>query len=136
MNGAFPPSSSDTFFRVSAHCFISILPTSVDPVNDNLRTSGLPVNSPPTSDDGPVTTLNTPFGIPARPASSARARAENGVALAGLTTTGQPTASAGAHLRVIIADGKFHGVIAATTPIGCFITTIRLPGRVSGMVSP
>ena len=27
---------------------------------------------------------------------------------------------------VIIALGKFHGVMAPTTPIGCFITTIRL----------
>jgi hypothetical protein len=29
-------------------------------------------------------------------------------------------------LRVIIAFGKFHGVIAAVTPMGCFSTTIRL----------
>jgi hypothetical protein len=29
-------------------------------------------------------------------------------------------------LRVIIAIGKFHGVIAATTPIGCLMTTMRL----------
>ena len=43
-------------------------------------------------------------------------------------TTGHPAASAGAHLRVIIAAGKFHGVIEATTPIGCFSTRIRFPG--------
>jgi hypothetical protein len=29
----------------------------------------------------------------------------------------QPAASAGPSLRVIIAEGKFHGVIAATTPM-------------------
>jgi len=46
--------------------------------------------------------------------------------VAGFTTTGQPAARAGAHLRVIMAFGKFHGVIAATTPIGSFTTTMRL----------
>jgi hypothetical protein len=64
----------------------------------------------------PVTTLNTPLGTPARSASSASARAENGVALAGFTTIVQPAARPGAHLRVIIAIGKFQGVIAAHTP--------------------
>ena len=47
MNGALPPSSSDTFFIVPAHCAISSLPIAVEPVNDSLRTSGLPVSSPP-----------------------------------------------------------------------------------------
>ena len=56
--------------------------------------------------------------------------------LAGLTTTGQPTARAGAHLRVIMALGKFHGVIAATTPIGSLATTRRRSGLGVGMVSP
>ena len=44
--------------------------------------------------------------------------------LAGLTTMVQPAASAGAHLRVIMAFGKFQGVIAAHTPTGC-LSTIR-----------
>ena len=44
----------------------------------------------------------------------------------GPSTTVQPAAMAGATLRVIIALGKFHGVIAATTPIGCFSTIRRL----------
>ena len=128
MNGALPPSSRLTFFTVDAHCAISSLPTSVDPVNDSLRTIGFEVSSAPIGPDGPVTTLTTPGGIPARSASSARARAENGVCEAGRMTTGQPAASAGAHLRVIIAAGKFPGVIEATTPIGCLSTTIRFPG--------
>ena len=34
----------------------------------------------------------------------------------------QPAASAGATLRVIIAIGKFHGVMAAHTPIACLMT--------------
>ncbi len=54
----------------------------------------------------------------------------------GLITTGQPTARAGAHLRVIMADGKFHGVIAPTTPIGCLATSSLRPLTVVGMRSP
>ena len=136
MNGALPPSSRLTFFTVDAHCDIRSLPTSVDPVNDSLRTVGFEVSSAPIGAEGPVTTLTTPGGMPARSASSARARAENGVCEAGRMTTGQPAASAGAHLRVIIAAGKFHGVIEATTPIGCFSTTIRRPGSGWSMTSP
>ena len=64
-------------------------------------------------------TLSTPAGMPARSASTASASAVSGVSRAGLTTAVQPAASAGATLRVIIAAGKFQGVIAATTPIGC-----------------
>ncbi len=67
-------------------------------------------------------TFSTPAGMPARCASSATASADSGVCSAGLITTGQPAASAGATLRVIIAIGKFHGVIAAQTPMGCGTT--------------
>ena len=70
-------------------------------------------------------TLKTPGGMPARSASSARARAESGVSRGGLDTIVQPAASAGPALRVIMALGKFHGVMAATTPTGWRITTIR-----------
>ena len=41
-----------------------------------MRTMGLAVSSGPIADDGPVTTLTTPAGMPARSASSARASAE------------------------------------------------------------
>ena len=40
--------------------------------------------------------------------------------------TGQPTAIAGETLRVIMDMGKFQGVMAATTPTGCLMTTGRL----------
>ena len=43
---------------------------------------------------------------------------------------------AGPAFRVIIASGKFHGVMQATTPIGSLITTMRLSGWCAGMVSP
>src|SRR6476620_4504046 len=118
MKEALPPSSSDSFFTVGAHCSISRRPTGVDPVKLSLRTIGFAHISAPIALASPITTENTPFGTPARSASTARARAENGVSSAGFSTIGQPAARAGATLRVIIADGKFHGVIAAQTPIG------------------
>src|SRR4029450_8618090 len=136
IKGAWPPSSMLTFLTVSAHCLSRILPTSVEPVNDSLRTASLAVSSPPTVRASPVTTLNTPAGMPARSASSARASAEYGVKLAGFATTVQPAASAGAHLRVIIAFGKFQGVIAAHTPTGSLSTRIRRSGVGAGIVSP
>ena len=84
MNGALPPSSSESFLTVSAHCAISMRPTSVEPVNDSLRTIGFALSSPPIAFESPVTTLSTPFGMPARSASSASASAESGVWLGGL----------------------------------------------------
>jgi len=54
----------------------------------------------------------------------------------GLTTTVQPQAKAGPTFRVIIANGKFHGVIAPTTPTGCFRTNSLRSDRVGGMISP
>src|SRR6202047_3393316 len=136
MNGALPPSSSESFLTVPAHCCISNLPTSVEPVKVNLRTIGFEVSSPPTSLEGPVTQEKTPFGTPARSANSHKASAENGVAVAGFSTIVQPAASAGPDLRVIIAAGKFHGVIAAVTPIGSLVTTMRLSAACAGIVSP
>src|SRR5207244_10344077 len=97
---------------VPAHCSISNLPISVEPVKVSLRTIGFEVISPPISLAEPVTQEKTPFGTPARSASSASASAEKGVCVAGFNTIVQPEASAGPILRVIIAAGKFHGVIA------------------------
>ena len=51
---------------------------------------------------------------------------KKGVSGAGLMTIGHPAASAGAAFRVIMAAGKFQGVMATVTPIGCLMTTIRL----------
>ena len=104
------------------------MPVAVEPVNDNLRTVGLAVSSAPMSAADPVMTLNTPGGTPARSASSASASAENGVCDAGFSTTAHPAAIAGPAFRVIIASGKFHGVMHATTPIGSLTTRIRLSG--------
>ncbi|MOA17304.1 hypothetical protein D3C78_1375580 [compost metagenome] len=83
----------------------------------------------------PVTTWNTPAGSPASSASLARASAERGVSGAGLMIIGQPAASAAPALRVIIAFGKFHGVTAAVTPMGCSRVLSWLPDRWLGIDS-
>src|SRR6202011_3458518 len=102
IKGALPPSSIEVFLTVPAHCAISNLPISVEPVKVSLRTIGFEVISPPISVAPPVTQEKTPFGTPARSASSHSARAENGVAVAGFNTIVQPAASAGPHLRGIM----------------------------------
>src|SRR5687767_5019120 len=116
---------------------MSSLPTSVEPVKAILRTLGCRKNSSARGLERlPTTTLNTPAGKPASCTISASASAVNGVAEAGLSTTGQPAASAGAILRVTIVDGQFHGVIAATTPSGCLMTHRRLLLNGEGTISP
>src|SRR3989344_2862134 len=136
MNGALPPSSSDRFFSVVADCAISNLPIAVEPVNDSLRSNGLAVSSAPMAMALPVITLKIPAGIPACSASAAMASAENGVSGAGLAMHGQPAASAGPALRVIIAAGQLHGVMAAATPIGSLLTTMRASPLWLGIVAP
>ena len=136
MKGALPPSSIVVRLSVGAHCSSSSLPTAVLPVKLSLRTSGLPVSSAPISWGLPTTTLKQPAGKPARSASSAIASADRGVSSAGLTTTVQPAASAGATLRAIIALGKFQGVMAATTPTGWRMHTARVCGVAPENTSP
>ena len=63
-------------------------------------------------------TLSTPGGRPTSCAISASASAVSGVWLAGLMITVLPHASAGATFHAVSSSGKFHGTIAATTPIG------------------
>ena len=137
MKGALPPSSIETFLIVPAACRSNSRPISVDPVKLILRTVGLDVSSPPTSAGREVgTTLNTPLGIPASPASSAMTKADRGVSSAGFATIVHPAASAAAAFRASMALGKFQGVIAAQTPTGWRITTIRLSAAGAGMTSP
>src|ERR1700733_8754581 len=81
-----------------------------DPVKEILRTSGFSQSSEPTSFvfAWAVTMLITPFGIPARSASSASARAVYGVSDAGLITQVHPAAIAAPTFLVIIATVSQH----------------------------
>src|SRR5262249_20110919 len=137
INGALPPSSSDTFFTVDAHCAINCLPIAVEPVKENFRTSGLEVSSLPMGPDfDEVMMVSTPCGIPARAAGAAKANADRGVADDGFRTAGHPAARAGATFRLITALGKSQGVTAATTPTGSFIPMMRRPAALVGITSP
>ena len=60
--------------------------------------------------------LTTPGGTPASASSSTKRSARNGVSSAGFSTTVLPQTSAGQSFHDGIAIGKFHGVIAPTTP--------------------
>jgi hypothetical protein len=65
-----------------------------------------------------VTTFTTPGGNPASANSRAVSTVAAGVCSEGLITNVFPQASAGAALNATCSPGEFHGVIAATTPIG------------------
>ncbi len=90
---------------------------SVEPVSETIATSGWVASCSPTA-ASPVTALAAPSGRPASRSSSTIRSVERGVAGAGLTTTALPPASAGPSFQIAITSGKFHGGIAATTPIG------------------
>src|SRR3989442_10647735 len=93
-------------------------PTSVEPVNEILSTSGWRTRAAPAVDPPPGTTLKAPAGKPASRVSSAKASAVSGVSEAGLSTTVQPAAKAGANFQLAMLSGKFQGTMAPTTPIG------------------
>jgi hypothetical protein len=101
-------------------------PTSVEPVNDSLRTRGsLSSGSITAPEEEVVSTLRTPAGRPTSSRILASASIDSGVSPAGLTTMVQPAATAGPILRVPIAIGKFQGVISTQGPTGCFIVSSR-----------
>ena len=65
--------------------------------------------------------FSTPAGTPACSKISTTLAPVNGVSVAGLKTTVLPATSAGEIFQTGMETGKFHGVMAATTPRGCFI---------------
>ena len=103
-------------------------PTGGEPVNVMSAMSGWSTSALPTVDPPPVTTLSQPSGRPHSSSNiSARAMAENGVWLAGFSTTGQPAAIAGATLWATRFSGKLNGLMAPTTPTGTRRTKPSLP---------
>jgi hypothetical protein len=102
-------------------------PTSPEPVKVMSFTRSSSTSTSPISEAGPTITLSHPGGRPASSSSSASSSAENGVCVAGLSTTGQPAASAGASLCATRFSGKLKGEIAPTIPIGTRIVKPSLP---------
>src|SRR5438132_5751042 len=93
------------------------VPTTSEPVNVTMSTSGCVVSSSPAA-ASPVTTLTTPGGKSAASNTSASANASSGVYGEGFSTTVLPIASAGPSFQRSRYRGKLNGVIAATTPTG------------------
>ena len=88
-------------------------PTPVEPVNVSLRSRPSSISAVVTSRGLLVgSTDSTPLGRPASPMSLASSSMLSGVSWAGLTIIVQPAANAGPILRVPMASGKFHGVMA------------------------
>ena len=112
-SGALPPSSIEVRSSASADCLISALPTPVEPVKLILRSRPSSISAVVTSRGWLLgSTDSTPLGRPASSISLASSIIVSGVSCAGLTIMVHPAASAGPILRVPMASGKFHGVIA------------------------
>jgi len=135
MVGDLPPSSNDTGIILSAAMWAMCLPVLVPPVNDTRLTNGWRVKASPSSEPLPGSTLISPLGSPASSQMRASCRASSGVISAGLITTALPAARAGATFCASLAIGEFHGVIAATTPIGSYTLMLTKSPRDGVMVS-
>ena len=81
------------------------LPTSALPVNAIFRTSRWVTSGAPAPGPSPVITLTTPGGRPTASKSSASLSRLSGVCSAGLMTTVQPAAMAGAIFQAAISSG-------------------------------
>ena len=130
--GSLPPSSSVTRVTLSAASFMIRLPVSVWPVNATLFTLGCDTSASPISEPEPCTMFSTPGGSPAELMISTAFCVASGVVDAGFSTTVQPAASAGQILFAMSVSGKFHGVIAATTPTGRRMVRPNFAGSSSG----
>ncbi|MBS1172935.1 MAG: Uncharacterized protein H6R12_1765 [Proteobacteria bacterium] len=118
MFGDFPPSSSATFFTVSAAALSTRIPARVEPVKETMSMPGCAASAAPTVGPSPWTRLKTPLGTPASCRISAKMCPENGAISDGLSTMVQPVASAGATLQAIWFAGQFQGVMSPHTPTG------------------
>src|SRR5699024_1874712 len=120
---------------VLAEPSIKFFPTEVEPVKLIFLTFEFSRSSFDMSFELPKIIFTTPSGIPTSSKISQINFADKEELEDGLKTTVHPTDIASAILRVIIDTGKFQGVIAPTTPTGCFITFTTL-FLLEGIVSP
>src|SRR5436190_7205966 len=116
ITGALLPNSNPTFFLGALARMLQ--PTSGDPVNEIMAMSSCVTMPSPTSPDGPGSTQSQPSGRPASAITAANRTADNGVWLAGFSTTAHPAASPGATLWPTKLSRKLNGLMAPTTPIG------------------
>jgi hypothetical protein len=108
----------------------------VEPVKDTTFTAGASSSALPTSPPPPVTRLTTPGGTPASSSTFTKFRADNGVRVAGFSTTVFPQIRAGRIFHDGIAIGKFHGVMMPQTPMGWRMDIANLSRISDGAVWP
>src|ERR1700733_5021407 len=142
ITGFLPPSSKCTRFSVFAPCAMIAEPVALSPTKPIALIAGCSVKALPASSPMPCTVLSTPSGTPASFTSFARISAVTGDHSAGLCTTVQPAASAGAIFQVESMNGVFHGVMTPTGPIGtrvemfqCSSLGVLRPSRASAHLS-
>src|SRR5258707_5526174 len=103
--GFLPPISSEQCLNVLAASVPTILPTSLDTVNEIALTSWCDTRGAPASGPNPVTMLTTPFGNPASIKACTRLMVESGVSSAGLIMQVLPHTSAGKSFHEGMAMG-------------------------------
>src|SRR6185312_12156800 len=142
ITGFLPPSSKWTRFRVFAPCAMIADPVALSPTKPIALIAGCSVSALPASSPKPCTVLSTPSGTPASFTSFVSRSAVTGDHSAGLCTTVQPAASAGAIFQVESMNGVFQGVITPTGPIGtrveifqCSALGVLRPSRASAHLS-
>src|SRR6266481_4814374 len=125
ITGFLPPSSKCTRFRLGAPCAMIAAPVEVSPTKAIALIAGCSVSALPASSPMPCTVLRTPSGTPACFTNRDNRSAVTGDHSAGLCTTVQPAARAGAIFQVDSMNGVFHGVITPTGPIGTRVDTFQ-----------
>ena len=91
---------------------------------------------PSTETLSPLTTCKIPSGRPASVNSSANIIGTDGSLSEGLSIKAFPATIAGQNFHIGIIAGKLNGVIPATTPNGCRIEYISMPGPALSVNSP
>ena len=130
MSGDFPPSSSETRFRLPAERLDDLLARQVRAgeghlVHVRVRGQGGAGGLAVAGHD-----VDDARGTPASRNSSPSRSAVNGASSAGFSTMVQPVASAGPTFQTTAASGPFHGMIAPTTPTGSLsVNETYSPGR-------
>ncbi|MQY16936.1 hypothetical protein SRB5_71410 [Streptomyces sp. RB5] len=94
------------------------MPVADDPVKVTRSTRSSATSADPAGFPYPLTTFKTPGGSSASIASRPSIVTDAGVSSDGLMMHVLPHAIAGAIFHVAIISGKFHGLIAVTTPAG------------------
>ena len=123
MTGFLPPSSKCTRFSVAAPWRMMCEPVVVSPTKATALMAGCSVSALARAlaeavheiDDAGGAAVAADFGVHDLGRGSPR---ESGLHSAGLCTTVQPAASAGAIFQVESMNGVFHGVMTPTGPIG------------------